>query len=67
VQVDLRPLARRYANSMSPATAIPGDSLTIETAGRRHALVAVNNLQGFLKGDSLRIDGWSGWVLVGPR
>jgi hypothetical protein len=66
VQVDLRPLARRYADSM-PATAIPADRLTIETAGRRRARVAVTNLHGYLTGDSLRIDGWSGWVLVGPR
>ena len=66
VQVDLRPLARRYADSM-PATAIPADSLTIETAGRRRARIAVSNLHGYLTGDSLRIDGWSGWVLVGGR
>jgi hypothetical protein len=66
-QVDLRPLARRYADSM-PATAIPADSLTIETtAGRRRARLAVTNLHGYLTGDSLRIDGWSGWVLVAPR
>jgi Domain of unknown function (DUF4153) len=66
VQVDLRPLARRYADSM-PATAIPADRLTIETAGRRRARIAVTNLRGYLTGDSLRIDGWSGWVLVAPR
>jgi uncharacterized protein DUF4153 len=66
VQVDLRPLARRYADSM-PATAVPADSLTIETTGRRRARIAVSNLHGYLTGDSLRIDGWSGWVLVAPR
>jgi hypothetical protein len=67
VQVDLRPLARHYGNPMSPATAIPPDSLTVETSGPRRARVAVKNLNGYLKGDSLRIDGWSGWVLVAPR
>jgi hypothetical protein len=66
VQVDLRPLARRYADSM-PGTAIPADSLTIEMAGRRRARLAVSSLHGFLTGDSLRIDGWGGWVLVGGR
>ena len=67
VRVDLRPLARRHSNSMSPATAIAADSLTVETTGRRRARVAVRNLNGYLKGDSLRIDNWSGWVLVAPR
>jgi hypothetical protein len=67
VQADLRPLARRYGNPMSPATAIAADSLTIGTTGGRRARVAVKNLHGYLKGDSLRIDGWSGWVLVAPR
>ena len=66
VQVDLRPLARRRAESM-PATAIPVDRLTIEAAGRRRARVAVTFLQGYLAGDSLRIDYWTGWVLVAPR
>ena len=67
VQVDLRPLARRYADSV-PATAIPADSLTIETtASGRRARVAVTSLHGYLTGDSLRIDGWNGWVLVAPR
>jgi hypothetical protein len=27
----------------------------------------VRILLGYLKGDSLRIDSWSGWVLVAPR
>jgi hypothetical protein len=66
VQVDLRPLARRWADSM-PGAAVPADSLTIETAGRRRARVAVTNLHGYLTRDSLRIDGWSGWMLVGSR
>lgn len=67
VQVDLRPLARRYADSM-PTAAMPADRLTIETtAGGRRARIAVTYLSGYLKGDSLRIDGWSGWVLVAPR
>jgi hypothetical protein len=66
VQVDLRPLARRYADSM-PALAIPTDRLTVEATGGRRARVAVTNLNGFLTGDSLRIDGWRGWVLVAPR
>ncbi|MEP6687095.1 MAG: DUF4153 domain-containing protein [Gemmatimonadales bacterium] len=67
VRVDLRPLARRYGASMSPARAVAADSLSIEATGRRRARVAVTNLHGYLKGDSLRIDGWSGWVLVAPR
>ena len=66
VQVDLRPLARRYADSM-PATGIPADRLTIETAGGRRARVAVTTLHGNLTGDSLRIDCWTGWVMVAPR
>lgn len=66
VQIDLHPLARRYGSSMPPA-AVAADSLTIGTAGRRHARVAVPHLKGYLRGDSLRIDGWSGWVLVAPR
>jgi hypothetical protein len=65
VQVDLRPLARRYADSV-PA-AIPPDRLLLETTGRRRVRIAVTNLHGYLAGDSLRIDGWSGWVLVAPR
>jgi hypothetical protein len=66
VQADLRPLARRYADSM-PAIAVPADRLTVEATGGRRARVAVSNLHGYLAGDSLRIDGWSGWVLVAPR
>jgi hypothetical protein len=66
VRVDLRPLARRRADSM-PATAVPADRLTIEATGRRRAHVAVTFLQGYLAGDSLRIDYWTGWVLVAPR
>jgi hypothetical protein len=66
IQVDLRPLARRYADSM-PTTAIPADRLTIETAGGRGARVAVTTLHGNLTGDSLRIDYWTGWVMVAPR
>ena len=50
-----------------PAIAIPADRLTVEATGGRRARIAVSNLHGFLTGDSLRIDGWSGWVLVGPR
>ncbi len=67
VQVDLRQLARRYADSV-PAAPIPADRLTIETtASGRRARVAVTSLNGHLKGDSIRIDNWNGWVLVAPR
>jgi uncharacterized protein DUF4153 len=67
VQVDLRPLARQYADSV-PAGAIPADRLSIETtAGTRRARVTVTSLHGYLRGDSLRIDYWTGWVLVAPR
>ena len=45
----------------------PGVPLTHETTRRRRASEAVMNLHGYLTGDSLRIDGWSGWVLVAPR
>lgn len=66
VQVDLRPLARRHGGTRF-LEAVAAESLTIETPGRRRMRVAVEHLHGYLKGDSLRIDGWSGWVLVGPR
>jgi hypothetical protein len=64
--VDLRPLARRYADWI-PASAIPADSLLVEIAGKRRERLTLTNLHGFLNGDSLRIEGWSGWILVGPR
>jgi hypothetical protein len=68
LEIDLRPLARRYADSMPAGDAIPGDRLTIETVtGSRRARLAVTTLNGYLTGDSLRIDHWTGWVLVGPR
>jgi hypothetical protein len=68
LEIDLRPLARRYADSMPAERAIPGDRLLVETvAGMRRGRIAVTNLHGYLAGDSLRIDNWSGWVLVGPR
>lgn len=66
--IDLRPLARRYADSMPAGNAIPSDRLIIDTvAGRWRARLAVTTLHGYLVGDSLRIDNWSGWLMVGPR
>jgi hypothetical protein len=68
LEVDLRPLARRYADSMPARGAIPGAQLTIDTiAGRRRALLEITTLQGFLTNDSLRIDHWAGWLLVSAR
>ncbi len=66
--IDLRPLARRYADSVPANNVIPGKRLAIDTvAGRWRARLALTSLYGNLIGDSLRIDNWSGWLMLGPR
>ena len=66
LQFDLRPLARNYANATPHRQPVPAERLRIEArAGHRRGLLALNRLNGMRTADSLRIDHWSGWMLLG--
>jgi len=66
LEFDLRPLARRYADSLQPRASVPAELLRIEAGanGRRSAL-AVSLLSGTRTGDSVAVGYWSGSVLLG--
>jgi hypothetical protein len=61
LEFDLRQIARRHADSLRPRASIPAERLRIEAAanGRRGAL-ALTNLSGRLRQDSIEVGYWSG-------
>ena len=63
---DLRPLARRYADSV-PARGLYLDApLVIEgEAGRRRSALVLTNLSGTRQADSVTVGYWGGTVLLG--
>jgi hypothetical protein len=66
LEFDLRPIARRHADSLRPRASIPGEQLRIEAGanGRRGAL-ALSHLNGRRTRDSIEVGYWSGSVLLG--
>ena len=63
---DLRRLGRHAGTSMQPMGKVPGESLRVEaTAGGRRAVLSLNQLHGNRKGDSVTVNYWGGWVLLG--
>jgi hypothetical protein len=68
LQFDLRPLARGAAGSIPGVGRRTSAMPPIEAvAGTRRGALAVNQLNGRRSGDSVLVDFWSGWVLVGRR
>jgi hypothetical protein len=68
LQFDLRPLARGAAGSVPAAGRGRSTMPPIEAvAGARRGALAVNQLNGRRSGDSVLVDYWSGWLLVGKR
>lgn len=68
LEFDLRPLARGAASSIPPASHRTSAMPPIEAvAGTRRGALAVNQLNGRRSGDSVVVDHWSGWVLVGRK
>jgi len=66
LEFDLRPIARRHADSLRPRASIPAEQLRIEARanGRRGAL-ALGHLNGRRTQDSIEVGYWSGSVLLG--
>ena len=63
---DLRPLARRWADSMPRHGMIPAESLRVTAAaGPWRGQLSVNGLNGTRAGDSLAVSHWNGWLLLG--
>jgi hypothetical protein len=64
---DLNPLVRRvWSDAMGFLSPVPAESLTVESAaGGRRAQLRLDNVQGRRTGESVRITGWSGVLLVG--
>jgi hypothetical protein len=65
-EFDLRPIARRHADSLQPRASVPAEQLWIEAGanGRRGAL-ALTHLSGRRTRDSIVVGYWSGSVLLG--
>jgi hypothetical protein len=66
LEFDLRPIARRHADSLQPRASVPAELLRVEAGanGRRGAL-AVSQLNGTRTRDSVAVGYWSGSVLLG--
>jgi Domain of unknown function (DUF4153) len=63
---DLRPLGRHAAKQSQPMGKVAGESLRVEAvAGGRRAVLSLNQLNGNRKGDSVTVNYWGGWVLLG--
>ena len=67
LEFDLRPLARRHADSLRlPRSSIRADQLRIETEGsERRAALALNYLNARRTKDSIEVGYWGGSVLLG--
>jgi uncharacterized protein DUF4153 len=67
LEFDLRPVARGGANSI-PASGHASAMLRVETvAGARRGVLSLSQLNGRWSGDSVLVNYWSGWVLVGRK
>jgi hypothetical protein len=66
LEFDVQGLARRQAGANGRSGTIPAEQLRIElgTNGRRRVL-AISEMNGARTGDSVRVDYWRGWLLVG--
>ncbi|HEY7682715.1 MAG TPA: DUF4153 domain-containing protein [Gemmatimonadales bacterium] len=68
LEFDLRPLAWRGADSLPPAGRGAAANLRVEAvAGGRRAVLVLNQLNGSRSGDSVQVNYWTGWVLLGRR
>jgi hypothetical protein len=66
VAFDLRPVVRRYADSVPMRTGMQTDPIVIAgDSGRRRTALVLTNLSGQLDGDSLSTWHWIGTLLVG--
>jgi hypothetical protein len=63
---DLRPLGRHAAALTQPIGRVAGESLRVDAAARgRRAVLSLNQLNGSRKADSVTVNYWGGWVLLG--
>jgi hypothetical protein len=63
---DLRPLAKRYADSVPSSARVTRERLMVEDGtGRRGALV-LSQLSAQRQLHSVRVASWTGTVLIGP-
>jgi hypothetical protein len=63
---DLRPIVRRYADSVPARTGLTVAPIVVEeSSGRRRATLVLTSLSGELEGDSLRTGHWIGTLLLG--
>lgn len=62
---DLRPVVRRYADSVPPSGMVNEPILVEEISGRRRSRLVLTNLSGQRAGDSLTTTHWVGTLLVG--
>lgn len=63
---DLRPLARRYADSVPSARGVTVERLLVEEGTGHRGMLALTQLSGQVGEDSLRVASWSGALLIGP-
>jgi len=65
---DLRPLARSGRSSIPASGRHATAMLRVEAvAGARRGVLSLNQLNGRRSGDSVLVDYWSGWALLGKR
>jgi hypothetical protein len=63
---DLRPIVRRYADSVGSRTGMTIAPIAVEdSSGRRRATLVLTGLSGQLEGDSLQTGHWIGTLLLG--
>ena len=66
VAFDLRPVVRRYADSVPLRTGMQIDPIVVEAQpGLRRSALVLTNLSGQLAGDSLNTWHWNGTFLLG--
>ncbi|HEY7612974.1 MAG TPA: DUF4153 domain-containing protein [Gemmatimonadales bacterium] len=63
---DLRPLARRYADSVLSPIGVTAERLLVEDSTGRRGALSLSQLNGQREADSVRVASWTGTLLLRP-